>query len=1043
MFETTIKHGTLMAVITLIICVLGVVAALKIPVQMIPDLEVRTVSIRTYWPGATPQDVEKEILIEQEEHLRSVPSLQRIVSTASFGVARIELEFPFGINMNDAMINISNALSQVPSYPNNVNEPRVYATSFSANSFMYYRVMPLEGNPRNLNMVPLQDFIKDNVASRMETVPGVSEVRTYGGAERQIQILLDAARLAERNLSVADVRQVIRQRNRDVSGGEIESGKRRYLLRTVGRFQNLDELRQLILTRQGDAVIRLGEVAEIRLGHFDKNRLSYTDGQSIIGMSVRRQAGSNVIDIKRALTKEVADINEEILEPAGMRMRLIADDVGYVQASIFNVWKNLAIGAVLASMVMFLFLRSGTATLVGILGIPVCTIAAFLGLLLAGRTINVISLAGVAFAIGMTLDNSIVVLESIELARRKGMGRIAAAIDGVRKVWPAILASTLTTILVFIPIIFITEESGQLYSDIAIAISASILTSMLFAMAVLPTATLRLNFNTNVTTTGWKERIVTAVDWLIASPRRRLGVIGAVTITSLAVIAFLTPAAEYLPEGEEPKTFASMSSPPGYNLKTMTRIGIELQDYFLPYLDHEPDTYSNGETDVPAIAYLSLSIQSSRIRIITQTKDPSHIKDLMRAIRNKYETYPGMRSFISRGSIITSNNGGSRSVSLDISGPQLNEIYNVARLTDSRAKEVFDRPRVRANPSTLTLSQPMIEVQPRWDRIAELGMSNADLGFTVSAMTDGAFVDEFFLDDDKIDIYLYGNADVDSNLSRLDQLPVYTPGNAVMPLSSIANIRETVDTNSIRRVDGSRTVTLNIIPPDNVALETGVQIVKQDVISHLRDTGAIPGNINITISGASDQLNATREALTSNYTVALIIIYLLLVAIFTHWGYPLLIMTTIPLGVAGGIVGLWLFNLLGGWLPVIGLQEISQSFDMITMLGFLILMGTVVNNPILIVHQAMVNVRDAGMDARQAVRDAVNIRLRPIAMSTLTTICGLAPLVFLPGEGTELYRGVGIIVLFGLMGTAIVSLTFLPTLTLFFLQRPAIKAVKQ
>ena len=175
MFETIIHRGTLMAVLTLVICVLGIVAALKIPVQMIPDLEVRTISIRTSWPGATPQDIEKEILIEQEEHLRSVPSLQRIVSTARFGSARIEMEFPFGVNLNDTLINVSNALSQVPSYPNNVNEPRIYATSFSANSFMYYRVMPLDGNPRNLDMIPMQDFIEDNVASRMETVKGVSK----------------------------------------------------------------------------------------------------------------------------------------------------------------------------------------------------------------------------------------------------------------------------------------------------------------------------------------------------------------------------------------------------------------------------------------------------------------------------------------------------------------------------------------------------------------------------------------------------------------------------------------------------------------------------------------------------------------------------------------------------------------------------------------------------------------------------------------------------------------------------------------------------
>jgi len=295
-------------------------------------------------------------------------------------------------------------------------------------------------------------------------------------------------------------------------------------------------------------------------------------------------------------------------------------------------------------------------------------------------------------------------------------------------------------------------------------------------------------------------------------------------------------------------------------------------------------------------------------------------------------------------------------------------------------------------------------------------------------MTDGAFVDEFFLDDDKIDIYLYSSAGSNAALETLDRLPVYTPANAVVPLSSLASIVESVDTSNIRRVDGKRTVTLSIIPPDGIALETGLEIVKRDIVQHLQNNGAVPGNVKIQISGASDQLQATRGALTANYLVALIIIYLVLVAILSHWGYPLLIMTTIPLGIASGIVGLWLMNQIGAWLPEIGYPAVSQSFDMITMLGFLILMGTVVNNPILIVHQAMVNVREHDMAANQAVREAVAIRLRPIAMTTLTTVCGLAPLVLIPGEGTELYRGLGVIVLFGLIGSAVVTLTFLPAL---------------
>ncbi len=612
------------------------------------------------------------------------------------------------------------------------------------------------------------------------------------------------------------------------------------------------------------------------------------------------------------------------------------------------------------------------ATLVGVMGIPICTIAAFLGLLATGRTINVISLAGVAFAIGMTLDNSIVVLESIELARRRGLDRFRSAVEGVRQVWPAVLASTLTTVLVFVPIMFIEQEAGQLYSDIAIAVSASILASMVVAITVLPTASARMHFRSEAegqtaNDRGLRGAVLAGIEWLTAGRLRRLSTVTLAAAASLAAFVWLTPPAEYLPEGEEPKTFARMNAPPGYNLETMRGIGEEVQQYFLPFLEDAPTRFDRGETAVPALKYLNLRIEANGLRIIAEPKDPNHIKPLMDALGSKFKEYPGMRSFVSRGSIITSNDGGTRSVNLDIAGPELSVIYDVALAAYRRTQEVFDNPRIRANPATLSLSQPMVELRPDWSRAAELGMNAVDIGFAVSALTDGAFVDEFLLNDDKIDIYLYGGAGTKATLDELGRLPVYTPSGTVVPLSTIADIIETVDTNTIRRVDGRRTVTLGIIPPESVALESAVQIVREQVVDYLRAAGVVPANVSMEISGAGDQLDATRDALSGNYLVAVVIIYLLLVAIFTHWGYPLLIMTTIPLGVAGGIVGLWLMNWGGALLPLIGLPLLSQPFDMIAMLGFLILMGTVVNNPILIVHQAMLNVRHRGMAAREAV----------------------------------------------------------------------------
>ena len=1040
MLENIISRGTLLTVTVLIICILGIFAALRIPVQMIPDLDVRTIGIRTSWPGATPQDVEKEILVEQEDYLRNLPTLSRITATARSGSAEIELEFPFGTDVTQMMIRVNNALSQVPSYPENVNEPRIYANSFSGNYFMFFSAETLPGNPRQLDMDMTLDFFEDNVKPRLASVAGVSEVAVWGGEERQIQILVDPARLAQRGLSLPDLREAIRSRNLDRSGGTIESGKRQYLLRTIGRFESIDEVSGLILARRGDQVIRLSDVAEVRLGQFEKRTVTRFNGAPHIFIALRREAGSNVIDIKRLMNKELVAINRELLEPAGLQLKPISDDVRYVEESVRNVWRNLILGALLATAVMYLVLRSFRATLVGVMGIPICIIVAFLGLLLAGRTVNVISLAGIAFAIGMTLDNSIVVLESIELERRRGAARVQAALNGVRQVWPAVFASTMTTVLVFIPVAFVEQEAGQLYSDVAIAISAAILASMLVAVTVLPAAAARLNFGGTGNSGGAPaafsrstQATMTLVKSTIATPARRVTCIAITTLASMVVIWLLTPAAEYLPEGEEPKVFASMNAPPGYNLDAIKKIGNEVEAWLLPNVGADPRLYDRGEAQVPAILYMTLRMSASQLRIIAEPVRAGDIEALMEALTKKYREYPGMRAFAARGSIISSNDGGTRSINLDISGPDLATIYEVALAAYRRAEDVFEEPRIQSRPGSLTLAQPMVEVRPRWERTAELGMTAASLGFTVSALTDGSYVDEFFLDDDKVDIYLYSNVGQDATLDTLARLPLYTGAGEVLPLGAVADITETVSSSVIRRVNGRRTVTLNVIPPRSIPLETGVERVRTEVVGYLRERGGIPASVNVAISGAADQLDATREALLGNYLVALLIIYLLMVAIFNHWGYPLLIMTSIPLGIAGGIVGLWLLNAVGGLLPLVGVSALVQSFDMISMLGFLILMGTVVNNPILIVHRAVQNVDQQQMAPLAAVTEAVEARLRPIAMSTITTLCGLSPLVLIPGAGTELYRGVGAIVMFGILGAALVTLTMLPALSVMVL----------
>ncbi|WDE08482.1 efflux RND transporter permease subunit [Thalassomonas viridans] len=1031
MIEAAVKRGILVAVIVMITCILGLVAALNIPVQMIPDLEVRTITVQTGWPGATPQDVEKEILIEQERYLRSLPNLKRMVSYAEMGEATVELEFPFGMDVNDALIRVNNALSQVPAYPENVDQPRLFSSSFSSNAFMYFSLKPLSGNPLQLDVDLLRDFAEDYIRPRMESVPGVSEINVSGGAQRQIQIKIDAARLAQRGISLPQVRSAIRARNTDASAGDIESGKSRYLLRVVGRFEQLQELENVTIRREGNANILLKDVADVSLDHFETRNMSYADGERTLRLSVRRESGSNVLNIKEKMLPVVAELNQQLLAQNGLEMVLLSDDVKYVKSSLENVWTNLALGALLATLVMYYFLRSGRATLVGVMGIPICTLAAFFALMSFGRTINVISLAGVAFAIGMTVDNTIVVLEAIVQAKHKAVSKTEAAIKGVKEVWPAVLASTATTVLVFAPILFVVQEAGQLYSDIAIAISGAIIASMLVAIFIVPVALAHLGKKENLSESRQFELSkswLKSVNFFTRSQQQARLYTAAFVLGVLGLAYTLMPAAEYLPEGEEPKAFSMMIAPPNYNLSEMEKIATELRSHFDGFVQVSDEDYLAGKTRMPPLDYYTMSVSVGRIWFLSAPVDPAYINDMMTAITDKFKSYPNMRAFSARGSIISSNDGGTRAVAVDIAGSNITELYQAAEAVYQEADKLFDKPQINSEPRSLTLDQPLIEIKPRWQRLAELDIDNGDFSYAVAAMSDGAYVDEFILNDDKVDIFLFSGSGNRQTLEELAATPMVTPQGEILPLNALADLVESKNSNSVRRVDGNRTVTVYIIPPRNIALETAEQKVRNELLPSLWQQGKIAQGIKLSISGAADQLEATRSALSGNFVIALALSYLLLVAIFTHWRYPLFILATVPLGMAGGLLGLVTVNGINAALAGAGLSSFHQPFDMITMLGFLILLGTVVNNPILIVDQTRRFVIEQGFNVKEAVRHAVAKRLKPILMSTATTIFGLAPLVLIPGEGTELYRGVGIIVLSGILVSTLLSLSFLPAL---------------
>jgi multidrug efflux pump subunit AcrB len=1025
-FEALLRHGMVVAVAALVVCLLGIAAIFRVPVQMIPDMDITSLTVATQWPGAAPQDVEREILIEQEEYLRSIPGLSRMTAEATTGNATIELEFGLGRSLSEVLALTNNALSQVPRYPDNVDRPRIFTTAFSDNYFMFYVIQPAPGNPRRLDIEMQFDFVEDTVKAAFERTPGVAEVRLEGGAERQLRVYVDPAQLAQRRIRLSELRDALLARNRDLSGGDIDAGKRRYLVRTLGRFADVGEVQDAIVAERDGAPVYLRDLARVELTHAELRSHTRFGGQAGLMVSIKKQRGTNVVEVEQAVKATAERLQQTVLPTAGLHMFLMHSDVSYVRQAVGVVRQNLVSGALLALLALYLFLRRPAPTLIGALGLPVATLAAFIGLLWAGRTINVVSLAGVALAIGMTLDNNIVVLENIHRHRAAGRRGLDAVLAGTREVWGAVLASTATTVIVLLPLLLVREEAGQLYSDIAVAIAAAIIASLLVALTLVPVAEARLAGAAAEAPGGgllarlgarFAAAYARLLGWLLAGRLRSAGYAALLVLAAAAVGLLLTPRAEYLPEGEEAVTFSMLFPPPGYNLATMDRIGREIDAAFVPHLGRDPADYDPAGDAIPPLRWFMTSASAGGLQIIAGTRDGAHITSLIDTLGRRLAEYPGMISFSARGSIFSGNEGGTRSMELDISGEELQPLFEVGLKDFLKARDVLGDPQILPDPPSLTLGQPFIEVRPDWERAAELGLAADELGYLVWALADGAYHDDFYLGDRKIDLFLYGSAQPPRRPADLAALPLYTERGGIVPLSALVRLRETVAADTIRRLNGQRTVTLNIVSPTDMPLETAVHKVQTEVVGALRAAGEVPDGVHIAIGGASDKLASTRAALADNMLLALALVYLIMAAILRHWGYPLVIMLTVPLGYAGGVIGLRLMNAVG----------ISASFDMITVLGFLVLIGVVVNNPILLVERYRENLA-AGAAPAQALLDAARTRLRPIMMTTLTTLFGLFPLVFLPREGTELYRGLGIVLLFGLLFSTLVTLTFTPCL---------------
>jgi len=990
------------AVGVLLVLLFGALALVAIPVQMIPSVVIPRITIQTPWRAAAPEEVESEIIEAQEDVLRGVPGVDKMESGAAQGEGTITLTFDPGVPVDRALIEVINSLNQVQRYPIDAGEPRITTGASNVDSAIaWLSLSASESNPNDI--AGYQDFVEEVVQTNIERIAGVSRTIVFGERASEIRVSFDPYKAAALGVDIPTL-AALAGTSTDTSAGFSDVGRRQYTVRFAGRY-DIEDFDEMVLTWRDGNPVRLRDLATVERRLVDQTELLIESGGAALAIGVIPEEGINMLEVMAEIKAVIETLQSGPLEREGLVLTQVYDVTEYIKQSISMLAMNLVLGILLGVGVLWWFLRRVSATVVVAIAIPVSLFGSFLALNLGGRSLNVISLAALAFAMGMVLDASIIVLENIVRLREKGESRLAAAAHGPEQVWGALLASTVTTVAIFLPILFLQDFAGQLFADLAFAISVAIVISLVIAVGLVPAAAnswLR-DVNSRDPHVSWWDGITALVMRATDSARRRYVWIVGLIVGAATITWAVMPPADYLPEGNQNFVFAFVLPPPGQSLEAARTEYLDVvKDRMAPYLEGRQE---------PRVAAYFLGVMPRFGFMGATAEDVGQMDELLRLLNTEIMAgVPDTLAFANRVSIFSWFQGG-REIEVNIQSSDIDSILAATRVGMGLIPEVLPGSRVRPNPGD-RLAQPELRLIPDERQIAEVGWDRGTMARVARALGDGLFVGEYFDGVRKRDIVIRGPEWRDPE--ELAAIPLATPMRGTVPVGELLSIERTVGPDEIRRVDQRRTVTLMVTPPAALSLEESIAILRDEVEPNLM--AELPDDGELRYYGSADNLQEALTNMGKSFLLALTILYLLISALFRSFKDSLLVLMVIPLATVGGVIGLRLTSIFT-----------FQPMDLLTMIGFITLLGLVVNNAILLVHQTRSFERE-GTERRSAVEQAVRIRLRPILMSTLTSLFGMLPLLLIPGAGTELYRGMAAVIVGGMTVSTIFTLILLPSL---------------
>lgn len=1000
MVAHAVKNPWTVLVATLFVALAGVMAARALPSQLRPSVEPPEIVVTTSYAGAAPAEVEDQVTRRIEEQLRSVNGLREMLSSSSLSRSEITLRFTESVERNAAMIDVLNKMAGVKGLPPEADAPEVVATSSDQQSPMMWVALRGPDGAPPVAQAFLRDLADRTIAPRVRRIDGVAGLIVSGGAEREMHVRADFDAMSRLGLPVQSLLSALSGDNANARGGPLTAGKREYAVRTTARAASRDDVADVVLRRDESGTVRVGDVAEIVAEPGIQPSIMRLSGVEGVALGVQRRTGANVPSTTQGVIDAIEELHAQFAQ-AGVpaQMKVLYSEKTYIDEALSSALGNIVGGALLSLGVLWWVLRSVRAVGVVALAQPLAVLGVFPVLWFLDRTLNIITLAGLAFAVGITIDNAIVVVENVYRLRQSGVAPREAALRGTQEVAGAMLAATIVNVCVFAPVVMLDGEAGQIFRDLAIAIAIACGFSLVAVLTVVPALAARgLGRVRDDEGPGRFARAYGAVVNAVTGPRpwARMAVLGGALALSCAGVG-LVPDPSYLPEGNRNLILTIARPLPGTSPSAAAALLAPLESSLVAD-ERVERTFVVFNTRFSAVG----------MTLKPDWSGPEPFAAFLGELRGRVAKVPGFRFLFPRRASIFNDPG--RQFEVRVVGPELPELVKVAAAATSGLSKLEGIVSARSNYEAGT---PEIHVEPDRRRLAELGLRPAELAVVVEAAVGGRRVGTFLEGGEEIDLVVLGPDKYREDPAALASVPV-APG---VRLDAVARVTEGSGPVAIPHFDQQRAVTLSVNVGEGLSLGHAVKLAEREVLDPLR-AGLGPGYA-ILLGGSADRLNEALTGLSQSFGWAVLIIYLLLVALYRGWGAPVVILTAVPLAVCGALLGLAVVNLVA-----------AVEFDTIAMLGMILLCGVVVNTSILIVSQAQ-NFVEAGMAPREALRASAVTRLRPILMSAVTSVAGMLPLAAGSGSGTELYRGLGVVMVGGLLlSTVLVPLVVPATMAL-------------